>query len=201
MVALVVAAVAVGLDNFGAAIGIGLLPYAPGRRWLVASVFGLFEAAMPVLGLFAGRSLSGSLAGAAPAIGGTVVGVMGAYTLGRELWTRAIRTGAPDRAGRPGRSGPPDRAGRPGRSDLGVGRLVVLAAVLSVDNLVVGFALGTYHVAIPVAVAVIGAVSVALSLLGLELGSRLGNVIGGRSELVGGLALIVVGILVGLGVH
>jgi len=40
---------------------------------------------------------------------------------------------------------------------------------------VVGFTLGTYQVAILVGAMIIGAVSVALSLVGLELGARLGG--------------------------
>ncbi len=44
------------------------------------------------------------------------------------------------------------------------------------DNLAVGFALGAYRVSLPVAALVIGAVSVAMSLAGLELGARIGAV-------------------------
>jgi putative Mn2+ efflux pump MntP len=51
--------------------------------------------------------------------------------------------------------------------------LVVTGAALSVDNLVVGFALGTQKVSIALAALVIGSVSVAMSLLGLELGDRI----------------------------
>jgi putative Mn2+ efflux pump MntP len=43
---------------------------------------------------------------------------------------------------------------------------------------------------------VIGAVSVALSLVGLELGTRIGSTVGRRGELLGGCVLIVVGVLV-----
>jgi len=42
-------------------------------------------------------------------------------------------------------------------------------------------------------------VSVGLSLLGLEIGSRLGRHLGLRSELVGGIVLIAVGAAVGTG--
>ena len=66
-------------------------------------------------------------------------------------------------------------------------------------GIIVGFALGTYHVNLAIAVAVIAAVSVALSLVGLELGSRLGTRIGQRSDLVGGAVLIFVGVAIGTG--
>lgn len=73
------------------------------------------------------------------------------------------------------------------------GNLVLTGLALSIDNLAVGFALGTYHLNVSLAVAVIGGVSVIMSLVGLELGSRIGARIGERGELLGGIVLIAVG--------
>jgi len=82
-----------------------------------------------------------------------------------------------------------------------VHRLALVTGIaLSIDNLAVGFALGTYHVSLPVAAAVIGAVSVVMSLAGLELGARVGMRAGQRGELLGGLVLIGVGVAIGTGV-
>jgi manganese efflux pump family protein len=82
---------------------------------------------------------------------------------------------------------PPALAGAP------MARLVVLAAGLSIDNLVIGFALGARDAPLILSVIVIGLVSVGLSLLGLELGNRLGAEVGHRSELLGAGVLVVVG--------
>jgi putative Mn2+ efflux pump MntP len=71
---------------------------------------------------------------------------------------------------------------------------------LSIDNLAVGFALAVYHVQIVVAAVTMAAVSVAMSLLGLELGHRLGRRIEGWSEELGGAMLILVGIAIATGV-
>jgi putative Mn2+ efflux pump MntP len=71
---------------------------------------------------------------------------------------------------------------------------------VSIANLAVGFALGTFHVSLAVAAVIIGAVSVTMSLVGLELGSRTGTKTGERGELLGGLVLIGVGIAVATGV-
>jgi manganese efflux pump family protein len=78
-------------------------------------------------------------------------------------------------------------------------RLVLSALALSLDNLVVGFALGTYQVAILLSAIIIGAVSVALSLAGLELGARLGGWAGDRSDQLGGVILVSVGVAVASG--
>jgi putative Mn2+ efflux pump MntP len=94
------------------------------------------------------------------------------------------------------------RPGRPPRQPLG--RLIVTGLALSMDNLVVGFAVGTFPVSLVAAVVIIAAVSVAMSLGGLELGARLGARLGAqtgsRGELIGGLALIGVGIALAAGV-
>lgn len=69
-------------------------------------------------------------------------------------------------------------------------------AALSIDNLVVGFALGTYKVSIALAVIVIAVVSVGMSLVGLEIGARLGASVEKWSSEIGGLVLILVGIAI-----
>src|SRR5260370_26920778 len=72
-------------------------------------------------------------------------------------------------------------------------RLIITALALSIDNLAVGFALGGLEVNILVAAVTIGAISVAMSLVGLELGHRLGRRVEEWSEEIG------VGVLVLLG--
>jgi hypothetical protein len=75
----------------------------------------------------------------------------------------------------------------------------ISALALSIDNLAVGFALGTYHVALLTAAVVIGAVSVAMAFIGLELGRLAGTRIGERGEALGGVVLLGVGIAIAAG--
>jgi manganese efflux pump family protein len=74
-----------------------------------------------------------------------------------------------------------------------------MGASLSIDNLVVGFALGSYQVSIVAAAVVIAIVSVTMSLVGLEVGDRLGGIAAEWSEEVGGVVLIVVGAAIAAG--
>ncbi len=135
----------------------------------------------PILGLALGHSLASTLGHAARWVGAGLLIATGGYGL-----LQALRTGAA------GASGPP-AAQHPGR-------LLVTGIALSIDNLAVGFALGTYHVSLVLAAAVIGTVSVAMSLAGLELGARIGLRAGQRGEFLGGLVLIGVGVAIGTGV-
>jgi putative Mn2+ efflux pump MntP len=78
--------------------------------------------------------------------------------------------------------------------------LIATGGALSLDNLVVGFALGTQHTSLLVTVVVIGAVSVGMSLAGLELGDRMGSSVERRSQELGGMVLIAVGIVIAAGI-
>jgi manganese efflux pump family protein len=179
VLALILVAVSLGLSNFAAAIGIGISGTSAASRLRVGIIFGLFEAGMPVAGLALGRGLARTLGGAAHWTGAALLIATGTWAL-----IQAIR----------GSQDPPEAPG----GQL-TGRLIVTGLALSIDNLAVGFALGTYHVSLAVAAITIGAVSVALSLTGLELGARIGAKAGNRGELLGGLVLIAVGAAIAAG--
>jgi putative Mn2+ efflux pump MntP len=108
--------------------------------------------------------------------------------------TAAPAAGAPDSAINRDPAGGFRQAGSPR-----FGRLLASGLALSVDNLVVGFALGASHTSILLGAVVIGVVSAAMSLTGLELGARAGRWAGERSEQLAGLLLIFVGVALGTG--
>lgn len=179
VLALFLVAISVGLDNFGAATAIGVSGVDRPLRFRIALVFGSFETVMPLLGLLLGRSAASSLGSHTRLVAGLVLGLVGIYAVAGELIGRSEA-----------------RAHRPP----GLSRLVVLGATLSIDNLAIGFALGSYHVNVVVAALVIATFSVVLTLVGLEIGARLGERLGRGSELVGGTLLIGVGVLIAAGV-
>lgn len=183
VIALLLAAVAVGLSNLAASIGIGVTGVTAKTRLQVSLVFGVFESGMPIVGLLIGQRIASDLGQAVRWPGAILLMVVGAFGLVRSLRdSRKSATGeSPQPAAVP--AVPPSR----------FGRLLISGFVLSLDNLVVGFALGTYQVDILTGAILIGAVSVAMSLAGLELGGLLGRWAGQRSEQVSGLILIVVG--------
>jgi putative Mn2+ efflux pump MntP len=77
-----------------------------------------------------------------------------------------------------------------------LGVLVLTGAALSIDNLVVGFALGARNVALFAAAIAIAVFSVGMSLVGLEVGRRLGRSVEEWSGELGGAVLILVGIFI-----
>jgi putative Mn2+ efflux pump MntP len=178
VIALLLVAISVGLDNFAASTALGVTGVDRKLRLRVAMIFGIFEGVMPVVGLLIGRSLAHGLGGTAKPVAGTLLGLAGAYAIVTEL------LGERDSVK---------------KQELTVRHLVLIGGALSIDNLVIGFALGAYHVNLVVAAVTIAGVSVALSLLGLEIGGQLGARLGRRSELVGGAVLVLVGVAIGVG--
>jgi putative Mn2+ efflux pump MntP len=204
VLALLLLAVALGLSNFAAAIGIGVSGVRGRDRVRIAVVFGVFEAGMPVLGVLLGQGLASSLGHVARWLGGAALIVIG--VTGLVLARRGSRpAGGPagDGGPAPGRpaSGRP-ASGRPasGRPSWRLGRVVASGLALSADNLAAGFALGAYHTGLAVAATVFGVVSVVMSLAGLELGAALGAGASDRCELVASVMLIAVGSAVAAGV-
>lgn len=173
MSGIVLVAAALGLSNFAAAIGIGLSGVDGRLRIRIAIIFGFFEAAMPLLGLLVGHRVAGSVGSAASYLGGGLLIATGLYAFVQ------ARIGGTEVA-------------RPTNT----GNLILTGAALSIDNLVVGFALGTYKVPLTEAAVVIAVVSVGMSLTGLEVGRRLGRSLEQWSAELGGAVLVLVGILI-----
>jgi putative Mn2+ efflux pump MntP len=191
LLTLLLLAVSVGLSNFAGALAIGVPGIAPGLRWRVGLLFGVFEAGMPIVGLVIGQRLAAGLDGATRWVGAAILVAVGVYSL-----TEALR-------GR-GRERPAAGPGKPAQQR--TARLMLSALALSLDNLAIGFALGALGAlgagaaGILLSALTIGSVSVAMSLAGLELGARMGALAGRRSEFFGAVILITVAAGVGTGV-
>lgn len=177
MLALTLAALAVGFGNFGASIGIGMAGATAATRVRVGLIFGVFEAGMPLVGLVAGRGVARALGGVAGYAGGALLVGIGGWQLVQAF--RASNQGPI----------PPMRTAR----------LLLTGFALSLDNLVVGFSLGAEHISLIQAVVVFALVSVCLSVIGLEFGRRIGAVLEHGAEYVAGIALMAVGLIVAVG--
>ncbi len=177
---LLLVSVSVGLSNFAGAIGIGLSGVDAKTRLRVGIAFGLFEALMPLVGLLIGAGTASLLGNLGTRVGAVLLVLTGIWT----IWEARREAGETERSG----------------NGIGTRRLILTAAALSLDNLVVGFALGVYRVPLALAAVTMGAVSVCMSLAGLELGQRLGARIEEWAEEIGGAVLILVGVALWFGI-
>jgi manganese efflux pump family protein len=181
VLALLLVAASLGASNFAAAIGIGLAGVDARLRLRVAIAFGLFEGGMPLIGIAIGRHVATAVGSHANLIAGGLLTAIGLFTIA----TSRSRAAAPDN--------------RATLRHQGMTRRLISGAALSVDNLIVGFALGTYNVSLPIAAAIIAAVSVIASLIGLEVGHRIGRRIEYDVGILAGGVLTAVSIAIGVG--
>jgi len=167
MIALLVVAVALGLNNFGAAIAIGVSGVDRRTEIKVATVFGLCDVVMPATGMLIGTGLAGPLGSAARWAGAGILFATAVWGL-VEAWRGGDET-------------PQVWHGW---------RLLISGAALSLDDLAVGLALGTVRYPIVLAVTLFGLMSFVMSIIGLKLGARLGTAVGEHGEVVAGIVLI-----------
>jgi putative Mn2+ efflux pump MntP len=78
------------------------------------------------------------------------------------------------------------------------GTMVLLSVATSIDAFAVGLTLAFLRAGVVTSAAVIGMVSLAMGLVGLALGGRLGARFGRRMEALGGLLLIGIGLRVAI---
>ncbi|MGN6795642.1 MAG: manganese efflux pump MntP [Streptosporangiaceae bacterium] len=183
--ALILVAVSLGLSNLAASIGIGVGGVDRRTRLRVGIIFGLFEAAMPVVGLVIGHGLASSLGRAADWVAAALLILAGGAGVAGEVRARVPARQPAD---------PSSSGGHPG-----IAQLLVSGFALSLDNLAAGFALGSYQVGVLAGVVTFGVVSAGMSLAGLEFGARIGARAGAAGRIIGGLVLVGVGIAIGLG--
>lgn len=143
----------IGANNFAAALVLGSLGQAV-HRWRILTVFGAFEFLVPLFGIWSGRQVAGSIAEHASTVAAVLIGAVG-------LWT----TIAAQR-----RDWDEDALARRASSWHG---LAVLASLLSIDNLLVGFGLGLGGRSPLLLASVIAVFAVAFAWIGLRFGKRL----------------------------
>ena len=216
MLALILVAATLGIGNLAAAVSLGLNGVTNRLRLEVGLVFGILEGAMPAIGLFLGHTFAHSLGNVASPIGGSLLALLGSWNFLKEWRSKkavqnvtslvtasgenksepALLTKNTKNFFREGREQISTQAANPKRS---ISNLIFTGIILALDNLVVGFALGTYHISVAAAAITIGAVSGVMSLCGLEIGKFAGHKLGLYGEMTSSAVLVLVGIAIGLG--
>lgn len=174
--ALAMDAVAVSL-----ALGLQLRRPRPADALLAAGMFGLFQGGMPVLGWVLALWFADEVSAAAPWI---------AFTLLLLIGVNMLREAREDED--PGLAGEQESAA--GGGGLTFRRTLPLAVATSIDAATVGVTFGFLDVAVAPAATLIGLVTFVLSLLAVVVGSRVGERLGSRAEVLGGVVLILIGV-------
>ena len=180
LLSIVVLAFSMSADAFAAALGKGSALDRPpvGEALRCGLIFGLVEAATPVAGWAAGSAASSYIAAIDRWLALAVLGIIGI----KMIWDGSRR---------------PTEAAKPKRHPT---RLLVATAIgTSIDALAVGVTLALLDVGIMMPALAIGLATFAMTTLGILLGRVLGEKYGRIAEILGGTALLAIGIKIALG--
>lgn len=169
-------AVGLAMDCFAVSLGVGTSPIPLNKRLVfrITYHFGLFQAAMTVIGWLAGSTVVNLIAN----FDHWIAFILLAWVGGRMIVSGSKKGEDETFVEDPSR----------GRS------LVMLSIATSIDALAVGLSLAFLQVNIVESALMIGITSTVLSLLGLFLGNRLSRRFGKGMEVLGGVVLFLIGI-------
>jgi putative Mn2+ efflux pump MntP len=172
---LLILGITLSLDNFRTAVLLGGLRLTWRRSARVALVFGFWDAVAPLVGIVGGDYLARTIGATSDYVGAGVLGAYGLYLL-----VRAWRTPVPEEI---------DERWA----------LFGLPLPLSVDNVVAGTSLGLLGYSPWLAPPLFGAITALMTFVGLQLGRAAAHFVALRSDLLTGIALVIMAIVLGLG--
>lgn len=179
LVTIVLIAIALGIDAFSVCIGIGLCGIRRRQIYTISLAVGVFHVFMPLIGMFLGHIVGDYIGALANIFGAIVLLVIGGYYVFTYVKNYLTHKG---------------EGGSICSVDISILQrplgVLILSASVSLDALAVGFGLGALGMDVIATVLIMGIVAGIMTFAGLLLGKRLGNVIGDRAELIGGILLI-----------
>ena len=169
---LLLMAFALGMDSFSVGLGMGMFKLRYRQIAVISATVGFFHVLMPLVGMLAGRYLSGQFGVYATFAGGFLLVLLG---LGMLI------------------------SGLRGKEDtsfitpVGLG-LLVFAISVSLDSFSVGLTLGIYGARTALTITLFGFAALILTLSGLLLGRKIQGMLGVYSQVLGGSVLFAFGI-------
>lgn len=183
---LVLLSVGLAMDAFSVSVCKGLsmkkLSYRDGL--VIALFFGIFQAGMPLIGYFLGSRFADYISSFSHWVAFVLLGVIGGKMIFEALHDE-------------------DETDEKVGFTLKIGELFVLAIATSIDALAVGIVFAAEGAHLALSVTMIGAITFALSFVGVVIGNKFGSRYEKKAEIAGGLILVLIGIkllLDGLGV-
>lgn len=172
-VTVILIAIGLAMDAFAVSIakGISVNENKLKSAILLASLFGGFQALMPVIGWLAGLGLEDIIMGVDHWIAFVLLGFIG---------SKMIYDSTRSEDGK--------------EEDITLFAALTLAVATSIDALMVGLTFAFLETPILIPILIIGVITFALSFVGVIFGSGMGSIFGKKIKILGGLILILIGI-------
>lgn len=171
--------VGLAMDAFSVSLANGLHEpdMRPGRMCLIAGVYAVFQAVMPMTGWLCVHTVVQAFEAAQRFVPWVALILLG-YIGGKMLY-EGIR----------------GRGGEEAAPLLGMGALLMQGVATSIDALSVGFTIAEYGAGMALACSgIIAAVTFVICMAGLYLGRRFGTVLAGGASILGGAILLIIGL-------
>ncbi len=171
---LFVIAVGLSMDAFAVAVckGLSMRKMSWKKGVIIGLYFGVFQAAMPLIGYFLGVQFQGSIQAVDHWIAFVLLGLIGANMIRESLSKEEERAD----------------------DSVSFKSMSVLAVATSIDALAIGVTFAFLQVDIAPAVSFIGVTTFVLSLAGVKIGNVFGSRYKAKAEFAGGLILILMGL-------
>jgi putative Mn2+ efflux pump MntP len=161
-----------GIDTFTVAIGLGISGIGRKTRLRVGISFALFEGLMPLVGFLLGHAASNYLGSVASILGIIILFGVGVWMIRETFSNEDKKLEIETKKG-----------------------LVLTSLAVSMDELAVGFSMGTLGFPIVLTVILIALQAFVLTFIGTTVGNRIGEAFAERAELIAGLVLCGLAIL------
>lgn len=186
LVEIIVLGVALSADAFAVTISNTFVYATESRARLMPIMFGLFQGIMPV----AGYLLGGLAAEVIEAYAGIITLVILGFVGGN-----MIREGVSALMGKGDADGEPEESGAgPVAKRLTFVTVLAQAIATAIDAFAVGVSLRAQAVNVVVASSIIALTTFLCCVVALVLGRKLGEVLGDRAQVVGGIVLVIIGL-------
>ena len=181
-------AVGLSMDAFAVAVCIGLtMPKVTVKKALIVGLyFGIFQAAMPLIGYLAATLFAGMVTAYAHWIAFILLGILGVKMITGSFKKEELFESEASK-----------------EVNLNPAYMLPLAVATSIDALAVGVSFAILKTAIIPAIIIIGLSTLVISMAGVKIGCLFGIRFKSRAELLGGVILLLLGIRIlldGLGI-
>ncbi len=175
-IAILLIAVGLAMDAFAVSLCKGLaLRKVTLRNMLIAGLwFGGFQALMPIIGFYLGVSFYDLISAYDHWVAFLLLFLIGANMIREGLFGEEEDVDA----------------------DMGLKTMVLLAIATSIDALAVGISFAMTEDSILLPAAIIGVVTLIISMAGVKIGSLFGDRFGNKAEILGGVILVIIGLKV-----
>ncbi|MBE7015637.1 MAG: manganese efflux pump [Ruminococcaceae bacterium] len=174
IISIILVGIGLAMDAFSVSVSEGIILKKPtlGQSAKIALFFGAFQFIMPCAGYLLGSAFAHYITAFAHYIAFVLLGFIGGKMIYEAVY---------------------EKEDGEIKNPLSFNTLLVLAIATSIDALAVGVTFATVHTPVVFASAIIGIVTYAISFCGVYIGSKCGNLLGNKAEILGGMVLIGIG--------